>query len=64
MYYMGFTYRGAYVLPIYQRKWFINRLAKEIKETNQSKASQSDPSYNALSGKNRSQIPSRLRRFS
>lgn len=61
---MGFTYRDAYVLPIYQRKWFINRLTKEIRETNQSKGNQIDPSYNALSGKSRTQIPSRLRRFS
>tara|TARA_Y100000592_G_C5343892_1_gene255569 strand:+ start:516 stop:710 length:195 start_codon:yes stop_codon:yes gene_type:complete len=63
MYYLGFTYVDAYNLPVYQRKWFINRLTKEIKDSNTSKAQMADQDYNMMQGKNRTQIPSRLRRF-
>lgn len=62
MYYVGFSYRDAYRLPIFQRKWFIERVIREIKETNSSKA-HSSAEENTLRGKMRSQAPANLRRF-
>ena len=63
MYYVGFSYRDAYRLPIYQRKWFIERVVQEIKNTNSSKGHKS-AEENALTGKMRTQSPANLRRFS
>ena len=66
MYYMGFTYVEAYNIPVWQRIWFIERLNKEIKKTNgqQSRAAhQNDPETRALMNRHRSQVPSKLRRF-
>lgn len=62
MYYIGFSYRDAYRLPIFQRKWFIERVVQEIKNTNSSKAHTSSED-NALRGKMRTQSPANLRRF-
>ena len=62
MYYIGFSYRDAYRLPIFQRKWFIQRVIQEIKNTNSSKA-HSTAEENTLKGKMRSQAPANLRRF-
>ena len=62
MYYIGFSYRDAYRLPIFQRKWFIERVVQEIKNTNSSKAHASTED-NALRGKMRTQSPANLRRF-
>ena len=62
MYYIGFSYRDAYRLPVYQRKWFIERVIQEIKSTNSSKGHRS-AEENAMSGKMRSQSPANLRRF-
>ena len=63
MYYIGFSYRDAYRLPIYQRRWFIERVVQEIKNTNSSKGHKS-AEENALTGKMRTQSPANLRRFS
>ncbi len=69
MYYMGFTYREAYMLPIWQRIWFINRISEEFKRANerQSQASRAahdnTPDMRALQGNSRSHVPSRLSRF-
>ena len=63
MYYIVFSYRDAYRLPIYQRKWFIERVIQEIKNTNTSKGHKS-AEENALTGKMRTQSPANLRRFS
>tara|TARA_Y100000592_G_scaffold32268_1_gene51290 strand:- start:288 stop:479 length:192 start_codon:yes stop_codon:yes gene_type:complete len=62
MYYIGFSYRDAYRLPVFQRKWFIKRVVEEIKNTNSSKGHKSSEE-NAISGKMRSQTPANLRRF-
>ena len=70
MYYMGFTYNEAYALPIWQRKWFIERIKKEIKASNetgngQSRAAQHNtPNARSLQGRMRNQVPAKLRRFS
>jgi len=72
MYYMGFTFSEAYDLPIWQREWFLDRLNKEITKTNKANdgqgaqtraAHQNDPSIRAMQGRQRSQVPARLRRF-
>jgi hypothetical protein len=33
IYYMGFSFQDANSLPIRQRKWFIERFVKEIKQS-------------------------------
>ena len=72
MYYLGFTYREAYNIPVWQRKWFIERLNKEIersKEANNGQAPatravhQNTPDVRAMMGRMRSQVPANLRRF-
>ena len=72
MYYMGFTYKECYDLPIWQRSWFLDRLNREIQKTNENNngqgassraAHQNDPSTRAMQGRHRSQVPARLRRF-
>jgi len=72
MYYMGFTYTEAYNLPIWQREWFLERINKEIKRTNEANngegastraAHQNDPQTRALMGRNRAHVPAKLRRF-
>jgi len=73
IYYLGFTYTEALNLPIVYKRWFIDRVAKEIKGSagdnepgnGPSKAMnhQNDPTYAALAGKHRAQTPARLRRF-
>ena len=66
MYYMGFTYEEAYNLPVWQRRWFIQRINKEIKASQgQSHAAHSNTSDSrALMGRMRQQVPANLRRFS
>ena len=62
MYYVGFSYKEAYMLPLWERKWFIERLQTEIKRANgDSKATQAEA--RALQGKHRPQVPAKLRRF-
>lgn len=62
MYYVGFSYKEAYMLPLWERKWFIERLQTEIKRANgDSKAAHAEA--RALQGKHRAQVPANLRRF-
>ena len=69
MYYMGFTYVEAYNLPIWQRMWFLDRINKEIKQANEKQSGSSraahgnNPEARAMMGRARSQVPSKLRRF-
>jgi len=65
MYYMGFSYRECMSLPIWKRRWFINRLNEEIKKSQgQSKSpTANDPNTRAMMGRARSQVPAKLRRF-
>ena len=69
-YYSGFTYVEAYNLPVAYKRWWIDRISKEIARANQgeappgSRASHHDNSeVNALLGKSRSTAPARNRRF-
>lgn len=69
MYYGGFLYSEAYNLPVTFRKWFIERISKELhkgegKETQSRALHQNSPDVRALQGMSREQTPSRLRRFS
>ena len=69
MYYLGFTYRETYNIPVKYRTWFIERTGKEINKNAEKDrpphhaAHSSDPEYNAMMGHYRSQEPARLRRF-
>ncbi len=72
MYYMGFSYWESYLLPVWQRAWFLDRINKEITETNKRNggegaqtraAHQNDPQTRALLGRHRAQVPAKLRRF-
>ena len=66
---MGFTFEECYRLPVWQRHWFLKRLNKEIKAANDSQSGASRAAHanggeqRALQGRQRSQVPSRLRRF-
>jgi len=69
MYYMGFTYQDCYNLPISYREWFKRRLIEEIKKSRESgDGSSRAPHENtadqrSLMERGRSQVPSRLTRF-
>ncbi len=65
MYYMGFTYQECYDLAIYKRRWFINRLNEEIKKAQGASrgAASNDSGTRTLQGRQRSQVPAKLRRF-
>ena len=65
MYYMGFSYRKCYTLPIWQRNWFMERLNTEIQKAQgvSKSPTSNEPQTRALQGRQRSQVPARLRRF-
>jgi hypothetical protein len=68
MYYGGFLYGEAYNLPVSYRRWFIERLSKELNKEGSENAPtkamhQNTPDVRALQGMARAQVPSRLRRF-
>jgi hypothetical protein len=70
MYYGGFSYSEIYNLPVSYKRWFIERISKEINKSSenggdtQSKAiHQNAPDIRALQGKARQQVPAKLRRF-
>jgi hypothetical protein len=69
-YYGGFSYVEAYNLPVVYKRWWIDRISKEIERANKgeappgSRASHHDnPEVNALMNKTRSSGPARTRRF-
>jgi hypothetical protein len=73
MYYGGFTWKEAFHLPVVYKRWFIERITKEIKgpgdgsdpdaNTGRSRAyHHNTPEAAQLSGR-RPNSPSRLRRF-
>ena len=65
MYYIGFTYKDAYSLPIWKRQWFLERTMKEFKDSKEpvTKAAHTNsPDQRALQGL-RPDAPARLRRF-
>lgn len=67
---MGFTWTEAYNIPIWMRRWFIQRLQKEINQTNEGDKSagsraahQNSPDIRAMMGRHREMVPAKLRRF-
>ena len=69
MYYGGFLYKEAYNLPVSYKRWFIERIGREINRSADAGGAQSravhqnSPDVRAMQGKMRAQTPSRLRRF-
>lgn len=69
MYYGGFSYNEIYNLPIIYKRWFIERISKELNKTSESGETQSKalhqntPDVRALQGRARQNVPSKLRRF-
>ena len=72
MYYMGFTFKEYMNIPVVYKRWFIERVTREINGTSQdgepgngnSKARHHNPpDVEALMGKHHPNAPNRLRRF-
>jgi hypothetical protein len=76
MYYGGFTYSEAYKLPVVYKRWYIERIVKELNKGSGTDDStdgasgassralhQNSPDVRAMQGRQRAQSPSRLRRF-
>lgn len=73
MYYGGFTYDNVYLMPVEYRRWFINRINKEISDSQgggdspegnpRSRAfHHNTPEMNALQNNHRTFTPARLNR--
>ena len=62
---MGFSYHECMTIPIWKRRWFIQRLNSEIKKSNGASrgAAQNEPNTRAMQGRGRAQVPAKLRRF-
>lgn len=73
MYYGGFLYHETYNLPVAYKRWFIERIVKEINQSGgdpnggggaQTRAvHQNTPEIRSMQGRTRTQVPSRMRRF-
>jgi hypothetical protein len=69
MYYGGFTYSEIERLPVAYKRWFIDRIVKELNRSAEQGNTQSRALHNnsselrQLQGMARDQTPSRLRRF-
>lgn len=66
MYYVGFTYTEAMNLPIWQRKWFLDRTVKEFnnaKDAGTRAAHDNTPDQRSMRGMARDHVPARGRRF-
>jgi hypothetical protein len=69
IYYGGFLWKEIYNMPVFYKRWFIERINKELTRTSEAGATQSralhqnSPDVRSLQGKMREQVPSRLRRF-
>lgn len=71
MYYGGFLYWETYNIPVVYKRWFIDRIVKELNKgkgpDGDSSASRAlhtnSPDVRQLQGRDRPQTPSRLRRF-
>ncbi len=69
MYYGGFLWHETMHLPVPYKRWFVERIVKELNKgsdqgQNQSRAlHQNSPDVRSMQNMNRTQSPSRLRRF-
>lgn len=56
-------------MPVFYKRWFIERISRELNRTGESgqtqsrAAHQNSPEVRQLMGRDRDQVPSRLRRF-
>jgi len=70
MYYGGFSWRDTQFIPVSFKRWFIERIGREINRTSESGNTASRGAHHntadvrAAQGRARDQVPSRLRRFS
>ena len=73
-YYFGMDYPTYYNLPVSYRRWLVERIDKEIRAAAKANseggnqvpskgAHHNTPEARAMSGKQRAQVPSKLRRF-
>ena len=66
---MGMSYWECYNIPVTFRIWFIRRINEEITRTNKNGDGQSraahhnSPEVREMQGRERAQVPSKLRRF-
>jgi hypothetical protein len=69
MYYGGFSWRETVHMPVYYKRWFIERINRELTKSSEAGQTQSralhqnDAETRSLMGRTRPQAPSRLRRF-
>ena len=74
IYYCGFTYQDAKILPVHERTWFINRVIQEFTRQQKSAeenntpmmskaAHQNTPETRQMLGMSRLEGPNRTRRF-
>jgi hypothetical protein len=64
MYYSGFSHDEAMNLPIWKRKWFVDRLIREISDSKTSRgAHENDVESRVMKGNQRDVVPAKLRRF-
>lgn len=69
MYYGGFTYTEAMMLPVQYKSWFIKRIEKEFNSKAEAGNPQSraahlnSPDVRSLNGMSRQESPARVRRF-
>ena len=70
MYYCGFTYTEAYNIPVVYKRWWIERVNREITKGNSGEAPQGSRAQHhnagdvpAILGKHRTAAPSRMQRF-
>ena len=65
MYYLGFTYAGVRNLPLAYRRWFIDRVIKELErnaEQGNPSKHEPDPTTRLFAGMHRGQGPHRTKR--
>lgn len=69
IYYGGLTWTETYNLPVAYKRWFIDRLVKELNKGSESGENssralhQNSPEVRSMQNKARTHVPSRLRRF-
>lgn len=69
IYYGGFTWGEIQKMPVFYKRWFIERINRELNKTSESGQTQSralhqnSPETRSMQGRAREQSPSRLRRF-
>jgi predicted acetyltransferase len=69
MYYGGFSYYETYNMPVSYKRWFIERIARELKSSNDKgngssrAAHHNSPEIRAVQERARQQVPAKLRRF-